>query len=190
MNKIFTILFLLVSFLGKAQLSQISLTEEQVKALMSINNVGENRDSINKINISFKQKNELFAKINEEDFLRIVELLHPKNEQAYLNNDKTYKTSGKIAADLVAFKPNNANAITDAIRTYKEKCVVANLTKYIQNQFFNFYFDNGMLNILDNDEYISLIKPIQALDLLNYSKATPILAEDIDFIARNSKFCF
>lgn len=189
MNKIFTILLLLSTINLQAQISTIKLTENQFKKIQTLQ-VGSNDDSLKKVYLDFKKTDTSFNAISDTDFLKITAILKPKNSNAYLNNKKIYDISYKIATDLVNDVSDDKNLVRMAVYFNKEPFFKQNLTKLIQNQFFDFYYNNNALAGLENPEYIEVLKPNAVYKLLVFAKTENALKEEIDFIALNSNFKF
>lgn len=85
---------------------------------------------------------------------------------------------------------DDGNIIRVAVYHNKEQFFKQNITEYIQNQFFDFYYNNNAMEGLENPAYVEVLKPKAVYKLLIYAKSEAILQEEIDFIALNSNFEF
>ncbi|MBK9355203.1 MAG: hypothetical protein IPN09_14935 [Bacteroidetes bacterium] len=189
MNKLFTTLLLFVFLNLEAQISKIKLTDYQFKKIESLV-TQPNGDSLKLALLEFKQADTTFSTWHDSTFLQIVAILKPSNSKAYINYKKAYDISFKIADDLVKDVSDDQNLIRQAVYFGKEQFLKPNLTRYIQNQFFDFYYNNNAMAGLDNPEYVAVLKPKAVYKLLLYAKPEAILKEEIDFIALNSNFKF
>lgn len=189
MLKFYTIILLFLSVNLKAQISTIKLTENQFKKIESLNNQ-PNRDNMKLVLLEFKHADTAFSSWHDTVFLQIVSILKPINSNEYTINKKAYDIAYKIGSDLIKDVSDDENPIRVAVYRGKEEFVKSNLTKYLQNQFFDFYYNNNVMATLENPDYIDLLKPRPVYKLLLYAKPESILKEEIDFIVLNSNFKF
>lgn len=189
MNKLFTTLLLFVFLNLEAQISKIKLTENQFKKIQTLQ-VSSNADSINQVYLDFKKTDTSFSAISDSDFLKITAILKPKNTNAYMIHKDSYDISHKIASDLVNDVSDDQNLVRVAVYFNKEPFFKQNLTNYFQNQFFDFYYNNNVMAVLENPEYVEVLKPKAVYKLLVYAKTESTLKEEIDFIALNSNLEF
>ena len=63
----------------------------------------------------------------------------------------------------------------------------SNIKTYLQNQIFDFFYNNNLVTYLRNEEYVRLLKPKPVYKLLSDTKTEKLLEHEILFIANNSK---
>jgi hypothetical protein len=189
MKNLFTFLFLFVSLYSEAQISKIKLTENQFKKIEGLP-IQTQGDSLKLGLLEFKHADTSFSAWPDSTFLQIVSILKPSNSQAYIDNKKIYDISFKVADDLLKDVSDDQNLIRKAVYFGKEPFLKTNLTRYIQNQFFDFYYNNNVMAGLENPEYIAVLKPKAVYKLLLYAKREATIKEEIDFISLNSNFKF
>lgn len=189
MQKYFTLFLLLLSISLNAQLSTIKLTENQFNKIEKLD-FGINKDSMQQVYLAFKNADTSFSALNDTDFLKIVTILNPQNSNAYIVNKKAYDVAYKVADNLVSDVSNSESPIRIAVYRGKAEFLKQNLTLYIQNQFFDFYFNNNVMSFLDNSEYVALLNPQAVYKLLLYAKPETYFTDEIDFIALNSNYKF
>ena len=189
MNKLFTTLLLFVFLNLEAQISKIKLTENQFKKIQTLQ-VSSNADSINQVYLDFKKTDTSFSAISDSDFLKITAILKPKNTNAYMIHKDSYDISHKIASDLVNDVSDDQNVVRIAVYFNKEPFFKQNLTKLIQNQFFDFYYNNNIMKYLETPNYIEVLRPFAVYKVVIHTKSESALKEEIDFIALNSNLEF
>jgi hypothetical protein len=189
MQKYFTLFLLFLSIGLNAQLSTIKLTENQFKKIENLD-IEANKDSMQQVYLAFKNADTSFSALNDTDFLKIATIINPRNTNAYSVIKKAYDIAFKVSDNLVKDVSNEENSIRIAVYRGKKEFLKQNLTRYIQNQFFDFYFNNNVMSFLDNSDYIALFNPQAVYKLLLYAKPEANLKEEIDFIALNSNFKF
>lgn len=197
MNKIYLLmLFCVFSVLVKAETGNIILTEPQFKSVSMIQlkslNI-YNRDSL--LTLTWK-KDTALSKIPLNDFLMMEQILLPVNTSVYKDSITHYELCKKIAkeltekisADIASENADEKISIVSQLKFEKGTFFSNNLNVFLQNQIFDFFYNNKVMNVLHDTEYVKLLKPKAVYKLLSDTKTENKLTQEILFVAGNSKY--
>lgn len=193
-NQIILFFLLITSFISKAKVDEIILTDAQIQSITILNDSNKSNDSL-ACKLLWK-KDKALSEIPFSDFLTILQLIKPININAYKENTQEYKLcyaiakelSSKIISEIQSESADEKFKVINLLKFDKGQYFERNLNNYLQNQIFDFYYNNKVLNYLSNEDYIKLLKPKAVYKLLSDTKTEDKLENEIIFIAHNSKY--
>lgn len=189
MKQIYTLLLLLFVFISQlfASLPDSVLTPIQIQQII---NFKYNKDSISYSDFinQYKLKHTDLSVIDTTDFKDVIKLLKPEN-LAQHKTENNFPICDSLANAIV-----NSNYYNNFLYTAKENNVKdlvkfkSNIKNYLQNEIFNFYYNNNVISYLDKKEYLELLKPRELVQLLESTKGKEVIQNEIIFIAKNSNY--
>lgn len=132
------------------------------------------------------QKDTGFSRIKSETLNHVIDIIVPSNRQIYIQKDSIYSLCAKFADQMLQNPPAEAAGFWNNNSLQELPFGKHNISVYLQQQIFNFYYDNKVLNYLQNPTYVSLLAPKPLLKLLSDTKGKEMLTKEIQFIIRNS----
>ncbi|MBK9329589.1 MAG: hypothetical protein IPM95_09835 [Sphingobacteriales bacterium] len=187
MHRFYTLLFLILFSQAQAKINDVALSKEQFDSLLQFKIKNTDTGSI-KIEafIKFYKQNPQLNTIDSSDIISIAKLLIQNNSLTY-KNDSHQLICNKLSEDIINSDFNKrclllAKEQQAEISDYFKQ----NLKKYLQNEIFNFYYNNNVLSFLDKQSYVEVLKPAALIDLLEKQKAERFLNE-LTFVIKNSK---
>ena len=180
----------LFSKIALAGIGDIKLTEQQLSDINSIKIYGINKDSIEGLRLQKKQSLSSLESVSDSNYLKVLHIVKPLNGEVYLQYPNEYLVAEKIATHLVQNQAEEFVNIQAVISKNKDACVVNNIKTYLQNRFFDFFYNNNVLDYLKNPEYVALVNDRAAYKLLLSQQTEQSFIEDLQFIGINSKSCF
>lgn len=183
---------LVINLLSKANVNEIILSDTQLQSFSVVgDSIKSNDTSMYKI---LWNNNKILNSIPFFDFISIAQLTKPSNKSTYKDSTIIYKLCGTIAEqlkiklinDIISESAEEKLSIANLLKFEKGKYFESNIKTYLQNQIFDFFYNNNLVTYLRNEEYVRLLKPKPVYKLLSDTKTEKLLEHEILFIAKNS----
>lgn len=184
---------LVINLLSKANVNEIILSDTQLQSFSVVgDSIKSNDTSTYKI---LWNNNKILNSIPFFDFISITQLTKPSNKSTYKDSTIIYKLCGTIAEqlkiklinDIISESAEEKLSVANLLKFEKGKYFESNIKTYLQNQIFDFFYNNNLVTYLRNEEYVRLLKPKPVYKLLSDTKTEKLLEHEILFIANNSK---
>ncbi len=187
------LLMLNISF---AEISNLKLSQTQVLKLSSFDYHQIKEDTLGDKKFSYFKQDSVLSKLQYTDLNNVLYIINPKNSKVYKDSSIQYNNCKlianelcqKIFRDIASEDAEEKIMISQYLHFEKGIYFNQNLTSYLQNLIFDFYFNNNVLNALNDIEYLKILKPKAVYKLLVETYPNDKLKNEILFIANNSKY--
>lgn len=183
MKPLLLIFFVCLFMSAAAEVNDWYLSERQCSVLQQ----WIHTDSLDNTGIKLlAQKDTTFSRVKQADCNQIIDIISPANKQIYQQYDTIYQLCAKLAQIIILNPPAEVSQLWNTQEMMQAAYGKHNLSAYLQQQLFDFYYNNKVLSYLQNPEYIALLQPRPLVKLLSDTKGKAILQQEILFLKNNS----